>query len=135
MNCGRRNNKRGWNRFRLRCFSDRSRRRELLKRPIRFGWCRRRDHCSRSLELLFFNDARWDRSGCPGGRFDLPLQFQQVATQSIAHLHAQVGEFEESLAKFVLLPQEIDGDEGRGKRKYPEHYEYELHERHSPVCT
>jgi hypothetical protein len=68
------------------------------------------------------------------GRFDLPLQVQQVATQSIAHLHAEVGEFQESLAKFVLLPEEVNRDERRGQGKYPEHYEYELHERHSPVC-
>jgi hypothetical protein len=69
-----------------------------------------------------------------GGRFHLPLQFQQVAPQSIAHLDAQVCEFKESLAKFVLLPQEIDGDEWRGNGEDPEHYEYELQQRHSPVC-
>ena len=75
-----------------------------------------------------------DRSHSPGRYFHLPLQFQKVAAQSIAHLHAQVGEFQESLAKFALLPQKIDGDEWRGKGQYSEHYEYELQQRHSPVC-
>ena len=70
-----------------------------------------------------------------GGRFHLPLQFQQVAAQSVAHLQAQVGEFQQSLPKFVLLPQKVDGEERRGNGQQCEHYEYELHERHSPVCT
>jgi len=35
-----------------------------------------------------------DLSPSSGGRFDLPLQFQQIASQSIAHLQAQVSEFQ-----------------------------------------
>lgn len=57
-----------------------------------------------------------DRARSFGGGFDLPLQFQQIVPQSIAHLQAQVSEFQESLSKFVLLPQEVDGDERRGNK-------------------
>jgi len=75
-----------------------------------------------------------DLSPSSGGRFDLPLQFQQIASQSIAHLQAQVSEFQESLSKLVLLPQQVDSQERRGKRQHSEQYEYGPHERHSPVC-
>ncbi len=99
------------------------------------------DSCNRSSCLLDRRVNAWMdcwrfRYHRPSsdGRFDLPLQLQQIAPQSIAHLQAQVGEFQESLSKFVLLPQEVDGQKRRGKRQHSEQYEYGPHERHSPVC-
>jgi hypothetical protein len=79
------------------------------------------------VRFLRFRNWRCDRSRSFGGRFHLPLQLQEFAPQAIAHLKAQVGEFQESLAKFVLLPQEIDGYERSGNGQHSEHYEYELH--------
>ena len=73
--------------------------------------------------------------GRSGRGLNLPLQLQQVAPQSIPHLHAQVREFEELLAKLALPPEKIGGGEGCGDDEQPEHYEYELHYWHSPVCT
>lgn len=134
----------GWNWFR------RHGRRDSWRRFVDlrlFGNERRsRNRCNRSGCLLDRCVNRWmdrrrfgNHSPSSGGRFDLPLQFQQIAPQSIAHLHAQVGEFQKSLSKFVLLPQEVDGHERRGNEQYSEHYsehyEYELPQRHSPVCT
>ncbi len=115
-----------------------------------------RDNRRRHLGFLFFGNSGRNRSRCfidcwmnrrgnrhcfrdrgcrSGGRFHLPLQFQQVAPQSVAHLHTQLGEFKESLAKLVLPPHQVDGHKRRGHGQHREHYEYELHERHSPVCT
>lgn len=131
MNSSRRNNDRRRNWFRLRPFSYENRGRGFLNWPIRFRWRRRLDYWRRSIKLLFLRDARGNCSRRFGGRFDLPLQFEQVAPQSVAHLHAQVGEFQESLAKFALLPDEVDREERRGSEQYSqhhsEHYEYELH--------
>ena len=67
------------------------------------------------------------RSSNPGGRLNLPLQFQQVAPQSVSHLQAQISQLEQLLAKLVLPPDKIDGDEWRGDGEQREHYEYELH--------
>jgi hypothetical protein len=61
------------------------------------------------------------RSACRG--LNLPLQVEKVATQSIADLHAQLGESENLLSKFVLPPEEEDGRERRGYGKQREHHE------------
>lgn len=68
-------------------------------------------------------------------RFHLLLQLQQITPQSIADLHAQFCELEELLSKLVLPPEEEDSDEWSSDGKQREHYEYELHAWHSPVCT
>lgn len=81
------------------------------------------------------NQHRRFSGWCFRGSLNLPLQFQQVAPQAITHLQAQLGELEELLANFMLAPENVDCDERRSDGKQPEHYEYELHSWHSPVCT
>jgi len=44
----------------------------------------------------------------------LPLQFQQLTPQPIMQLHAQLSELYELQAKFVLPPEEEDGEWRRG---------------------
>ena len=81
-------------------------------------------------------DGNWRFwSGTLRGSFNLPLQFQQIAPQAITYLKAQLSEFEELLANFMLAPENVDCDERRSDGEQPEHYEYELHYWHSPVCT
>lgn len=60
-------------------------------------------------------------------RLNLPLQFEQIAPQAVAHLHAQLGELEKLLTQFVLTPEEEDGRKRRGQDEQHERYRYELH--------
>ena len=100
-------------------FSDRRNWRGLLRHLChnrgrhpkgRFCWCMRGDY----------------------RRLNLPLEFQEVATESIGDLHAQLGELEESLPKFALAQEKKNGCERCGEGKQREHYEYELQGRHTP---
>ena len=57
----------------------------------------------------------------------MPLQFLQIAAQTIRDLNAQFGELEELLPDLMLSPKKKNGGEGCGDGEQREHYEYELH--------